>query len=76
MPKQIKVIFVGDSEVGKTSVLTQGCSEDPFISKIESTNMVDLYFKKVKIKENQITISVINIISKKLNFKKPKNNNY
>jgi len=59
MPKQIKVVFVGDSGVGKTSVLTQGCSEDPFISKIESTNMVDLYFKKVKVKENQITISVL-----------------
>ena len=58
MPKQIKVILVGDSGVGKTSVLTQGCSEDLFISKIESTNMVDLYFKKVKLKDNQITISV------------------
>lgn len=59
MPKQIKVIFVGDTGVGKTSVLTQGCADEPFASRIENTNMVDLYFKKTRVKNNQIKISVI-----------------
>lgn len=58
MPKQIKVIFVGDCGVGKSSVLSLGCSDDPFAAKVESTNMVDLYFKKIKIKD-QLTIAVI-----------------
>jgi GTPase SAR1 family protein len=59
MPKQIKVMFVGDSGCGKTSVLTQGCIDEPFASKIDSTNMVDLYFKKTKVKNNQIKITVM-----------------
>ena len=53
MPKQIKVMFVGDSACGKTSVLTQGCAAEPFASRIESTNNVDLYFKKIRVKNNQ-----------------------
>ena len=59
MPIQLKVMFVGDFGVGKTSVIIQGCNDEPFLKKLESTNMVDLYFKKIKLKkDNSLTLSV------------------
>jgi GTPase SAR1 family protein len=58
MPKQIKIMLVGDTNVGKTTLIQTFVSEEELIFKPEPTNQVDLHFKKFKIKEGSIFINV------------------
>jgi hypothetical protein len=53
-------MFVGESEVGKTSLISAFVNEEenPILNKPEATNCVDLHFKKIKIKEGTLLLNV------------------
>ena len=57
LPKQIKIMFVGDCGVGKTSIINFFINESNN-NRIEPTNAVDMYFKKLKIKDNSVLVNV------------------
>jgi len=56
IPKQLKIMVVGDSGVGKT-LLVNGFLSDGGPKIAESTVGVDICFKKIKIKENTAVIN-------------------
>lgn len=57
VPKQLKIMIIGDSGVGKSSFVGSFLSDgSPKV--IEATHGVDIIFKKVRIKEN-VAINVI-----------------
>ena len=60
VPKQLKFMIVGDSGVGKTTVVNALVNEVEGLamSRSESTNYVDIFFKKLKIKDGAILINV------------------
>lgn len=59
MPKQLKFMFAGDSNVGKTSIINTLIYEDEnLLNKAEPTNNVDIFFKKMKIKDGTLLINV------------------
>ncbi len=51
VPKQLKIMIIGDSGVGKSLFIGSFLS-DGTPKTIESTHGVDIFFKKIKIKEN------------------------
>ena len=53
MPKQIKIAFIGDSGVGKTSLINYSL-ENECVTNDEPTNLVDRTFKKIKLDESSI----------------------
>ncbi len=60
MPRQLKFMIVGDSGVGKTSIINTFQNNDySNINKPEPTSSVDIFFKKFKIKDNSVLINVI-----------------
>ena len=54
VPKQIKIAFVGDSGVGKTSLINYSIEDEEILDYPGSTNLVDITFKKVKLRETAI----------------------
>src|SRR5690349_20586357 len=55
-PRQIKVMFVGDNGVGKTSIINAFVNDE--LARIEQTNSVDIFFKKIKIKQETIPVNI------------------
>lgn len=51
MPIEAKVAFVGDSGVGKTSLISTFLSNQELSRRVEQTNLVDVYTKKVKVRD-------------------------
>lgn len=52
-------MFVGDNSVGKTSIIRSSIySNEPLIPKPEPTNEVDIYFKKIKVKDDSVLVNV------------------
>jgi septin family protein len=62
LPRQIKVMCVGDSETGKTTFidyfLNQLDSNDQTRKFIEPTNSVDVFFKKLRVKDGAVLLNV------------------
>jgi GTPase SAR1 family protein len=60
IPKQLKIMFVGDSGVGKSTLINYFVNEEEniLLNRTEETNSVDLYFKKIKIKEGSLLLNV------------------
>jgi GTPase SAR1 family protein len=52
--KQLKVMFVGDCGVGKTTIVDGFVNDFEKLNRLEATNAVDIYFKKLKLKDNLI----------------------
>lgn len=53
----LKYLVVGDSGVGKTSLLVRYC-EDSFQSDYLSTIGVDFKIKRIELNQNQITLNI------------------
>lgn len=53
VPKQIKLALIGDSGVGKSSLAYFSLEDDKSLP-TEPTNLVDIVFKKVKLKDNTL----------------------
>jgi GTPase SAR1 family protein len=53
-------MFVGDSGVGKTTLINFFVHEEEniLLNRTEETNCVDMYFKKIKIKEGSLLLNV------------------
>jgi hypothetical protein len=51
-------MFVGDNSVGKTSIIFTFTSNEPLISKPDATHDVDIYFKKIKVKDDSVFVNV------------------
>ncbi len=68
IPKQLKIMFVGDSGVGKTTLINYFVNEEEniLLNKTQETNCVDLYFKKIKIKEGSLLLNVKSKFSRNL----------
>lgn len=45
--------FVGDAKIGKSSLINYSIPDEE-VPPIESTNLVDLVFKKIKLRDNAI----------------------
>ncbi len=59
LPKQLRLMFVGDDGVGKTSIINSFINgNENIIPKIEATNDVDIFFKKMKIKDESVLVNV------------------
>lgn len=62
IPRQIKIMVVGPSKSGKSSIINSFINYDENnpsnLPKIDSTNMVDILFKKMRISD-KIYINVI-----------------
>lgn len=56
-PRQLKFMVVGDSGVGKTSLIKKFLNNDD-LSPSESTNNVDIFFKKIKVKDGSVSLNV------------------
>ena len=49
VPKQIKVAFVGDSGVGKSSLVNYSLDNQEVLDMDGETNLVDIKFKEIKL---------------------------
>jgi predicted GTPase len=56
----VKIIFIGDSGVGKSSVINTFINETPSDWGVTGTptNMLDMLFKKMKIRDSNVIINV------------------
>ena len=54
VPKQIKVAFVGDSGVGKSSLVNYSLDNQEVLDLDGDTNLVDIKFKEIKLNSTAI----------------------
>ena len=55
IPKQVKIAFIGDSGVGKSSLINYSI-EDEYVTNNEQTNLIDIVFKRIELNESNILI--------------------
>ena len=63
IPRQLKFMIVGDSGVGKTSMINTLKQDGSSNNTPDPTNSVDINFKKMKIKDSTILINVNRLIN-------------
>lgn len=57
MPLEVKIMLVGDSGVGKSSIINTFMNDNKF-GTVEMTNIVDMFFKKITLKKNNKQMKV------------------
>ena len=53
-PKQVKIAFVGDPGVGKSSIVNYSIEDERIVSPVPQTNLVDISFKKIRLNPNAV----------------------